>query len=150
MSVPAQMTSFTTIKPRRVIDSRPRPRGINLIELVLAIALCGMALLAVVGVQWRHHKAMQKDTVRIEARAIASSVMNQMETILRGDFDGNHTLELSPAPPELDPGGRFQYLVKESYDDVEGNLKKVDVEVHWESDQGPRKEVLWCVFLRGE
>ena len=49
------------------------PRGINLLELILAIALCGMALLAVIGVQWRHHKALQKDEVRLEARAVAST-----------------------------------------------------------------------------
>lgn len=135
------MKTFTTTRS---------PRGINLLELILAIALCGMALLAIVGVQWRHHKAMQKDEVRIEARALASSLMNEVETDLRDDFDGDHAMPLSTAPVELDPEARFQYLINESYDDAEGNLKKVDVEIQWKSPQGPRKEVLWCVFLRGE
>jgi len=133
--------SFFTIK---------RQRGINLLELILAIALCGMALLAVVGIQWRHHKAMQKDEVRIEARAVASSLLNEVETKLRTDFDGVHSVGLSPVEPELNKNGKFSYLIEETYDDPENNLKRIEIQIHWESAQGPRKEVLWCVFLRGE
>jgi hypothetical protein len=129
--------------------TRPQ-RGINLLELILAIALCGMALLAVVGVQWRHHKAMQKDETRIEARAVASSLLAEVESSLRDDFDGVYGVPLSPVLPELDTDNRFQYQIEESYEDPENNLKRVEVSVLWKSPQGPRKEVLWCVFLRGE
>jgi Tfp pilus assembly protein PilV len=141
MLAPDRMMIFTTIKS---------PRGINLLELVLAIALCGMALLAVVGVQWRHHKAMQKDEIRIEARAAAASLLQEVEASLKSSFDGIHKVALSPVPAELDPDDRFTYLIDESYEDAESNLKKVEVQIHWDSPQGPRTEVLWCVFLRGE
>ena len=127
-----------------------RQQGINLLELILAITLCGMALLAVMGVQWRYHKAMQKDEVRIEARAVATSLLNEVETSLRTDFDGLYGVPLTPVPPELNRNDKYTYQIVESYDDAEGNLKRVEVEVHWKSPQGPRKEVLWCVFLRGE
>ena len=126
------------------------PRGINLLELILAIALCGMALLAVIGVQWRHHKALQKDEVRLEARAVASSILDQVEVELRTNFDGIYAIGLSPVSSELDPDGRFRYLIEENYADLEGNLKREQVEIHWESPQGLRKEVLWCVYLRRE
>lgn len=109
-----------------------------------------MALLAIVGVQWRHHQAVQKDEVRMTARAVAASLLDQIEVQLRTDFDHTYALSTSPVDPDLDTNGRFRFQVLEGYEDPERNLKKITVEVYWETKQGLRKETLWCVFLRGE
>jgi len=117
---------------------------------MLAIALCGMALLAVLGVQWRYHKSLHQDQTRVKARALAASVMSRSEAGLRTNFDGVQALSRGAAEATLDPNGVFEYEILENYEDAEGNLKKVEVVVHWESDRGPQKERLWCIFLRGE
>ena len=125
-------------------------RGINLLELVLAIALCGMALLAVVGVQWRYHKAFQQDEHRLQARAIASSLMSEFEAGLRTNFDADWSRVRQDVPAELDPKSDYEYECAESIEDTDGNLKRLQLEVFWTDKRGAQSEKLWCIFLRGE
>ena len=127
-----------------------RQRGINLLELILAIALCGMALLAVVGVQWRYHKAFQQDEGRLQARAIASSLMSELEAGLRSNFDADWNRVRQDVPPELDPKGEYDYECTESIEDVDGNLKRLRLEIFWVDKRGTQSEKLLCIFLRGE
>ena len=125
-------------------------RGINLLELILAIALCGMALLAVVGVQWRYHKAFQQDERRLQARAIASSLMSEFEAGMRTNFDADWNRVRQTVPLELDSKGEYQYECTESIEDGDGNLKRLQLEIFWTDKRGGQSEKLWCIFLRGE
>lgn len=125
-------------------------RGINLLELILAITLCGMALLAVVGVQWKYHKAFQQDEMRLQARAIAASLMDRYEAKLRTNFDGGNQQPQIAVPAELDPEGVYQYECRESVVDPEVSLKRIEIEVRGDDKQGSQSEKLWCIFLRGE
>ena len=57
-------------------DSRA---GMNLLELILSIAFCALALLAVMGLQARYQRALAKDEIRSQAEAQAQTVLSRVE-----------------------------------------------------------------------
>lgn len=122
-----------------------RPWGTNLLELVLAMAFCAMALLAVLGVQSRQHQALQKSAGRERGEQLALSLQADAANRLAEDFWT--PVGYSRQPLAEAPGFDSEVQVVDSPPPPAiAILRKVTVTVWWTDKQGEQKATLWCYY----
>ncbi|MGE0496007.1 MAG: hypothetical protein AB7S38_42780 [Vulcanimicrobiota bacterium] len=115
-----------------------RPWAISLLELVMALAFCGLALLAVVGLQARYQQALVKDDLRSQAEAVAQSLLQRAEASLRTDF----AVSVDQPRQLVAPGFEAEVASQQPTP----GTKKVEVTVYFQDRQGAQTARLWCIY----
>ncbi len=111
-------------------------RGFSLAEVMAAIFLLAIAILALVGVLIMNLRATAKPVERHTATLIASSALDKAEAQLRSDW--------SVAPdfgPAADPEDD-RFTVTLSSADTNSQLKSLQVVVTWSDSNGDQRLVL--------
>lgn len=109
-------------------------RGFTLAEVLVAVAICAMGLLALVSVQILSLKAARANSGRHTAGVLAESVMADIRAQDFGD-------SVARAEQDLPGHPGFRLRVDEARDAALA-LKRVDVVIIWTSEQGRQEFVL--------
>ncbi|MEW6279800.1 MAG: prepilin-type N-terminal cleavage/methylation domain-containing protein [Candidatus Eremiobacterota bacterium] len=118
-------------------------RGYSLIEILVAVLLIAIALLALAGVQAVALRSQQGVGGRHTASVVAASVMGECEAALKQDFTADVTR--SRAPYAGQPG----YEVSVSQRVESPLLRRVDVSVYWRDEHDDAHEYrLWTRAVR--
>lgn len=138
-------TAFADLRLGAILGrrSKQKTRGTNLLEMVLALAFCAMALLAVLSVQAHTHQALQKNREREKAHTIALSVQAQTANLLAQDFSA--PVERALSPHEGDSEYQVE-VVSQPNDPVTPTVKKVTVSVWYHDRHGRQRLELWCYY----
>jgi Tfp pilus assembly protein PilV len=123
---------------------------LTLSEILLALALLSITLLALAALQASILKGRQKSTVNVYAAKVAAALMVTIETQLASDIEADVSQVRSEVPPEilLDTPYQFEYEVTQSFDGPpEQGLKDVSVTVYWKDKNGEQKRTLWSKFV---
>lgn len=116
----------------------------TLAEIIIALAVTGLAVLAGVGVQLFAMNAQNKAGLWSEAGMVAKSLMARSQDALQRDFSTSVAAPRGSVPPDLDPDGRFEYEVLESAEPppLQDSLKRLEVVVYWRDRQGDQRYIL--------
>ena len=109
------------------------------------MAFCAMALLAVLGVQSRHHQALQKSAERERGEQLALSLQADVANRLAEDFWSTVTSARQPLAEAPDFESEVQ-VVDSPGPPAVATLRKVTVTVWWTDKQGEQKAILWCYY----
>lgn len=124
---------------------RFRQSGVTLAEILLALALLSVTLLALVALQTSILKGRQKSSVNIYAAKVASGIMASLEERLAADIETVVAQPRGKVPPELLLGApyEFEYQVTESFDGPpEQGLKDVAVTLFWKDKNGEQSRTV--------
>ncbi len=125
--------------------------GVTLPEILIAIAVLSITLLALAGLQASILKGRQKSLAEVHAAKLASSLMISLEAELSTDINKDISQARTPVPPELlsDNPYNFEYEVLQSFDGPPADgLKDVTVTIYWKDKNGPQKRTVWSKFVR--
>ena len=120
---------------------RLREKGFSLAELVLALGIISVSVLAALGVAIYSSRGNGKAESHFRASQKAESVMADVESVLAADLDADVTASRQPMGTLYNPEGApaFEYEVSQSFVGAPADrLKEVVVTVFWEDQQGDR------------
>ena len=113
-------------------------KGASLFEVLTAVTLVAIAILAGIGLQTFAFKAQKKASLRSKASIVARGLMARCQADLAADFGATVTAPRQAVPVELDSERQFEYEVQESKaaPPLEEELKQVEVVLYWKDQQG--------------
>ena len=127
----------------------------TLAEILLAIALTTVSVLAILGLMSYSLGAGKKTSVHTQAASVASTLMSDLQVVASQSFDSVNEQPSTPVPPEIDmAGGGFTYRI--AVTDLEPSatppfapaLKDVFLTVNWKDNQGEQRFELQTRFAR--
>ncbi len=125
-------------------------QGVTLSEILVAISLLALSLLALVGLQISVLKGRQKSAVNVHASKVAATIMIDIESRLSSNIETEVSQARIDVPTEMlaENPYKFQYEVTESFDGPpEQGLKDVAVTVYWIDKNGEQQRTLWSKFI---
>ena len=113
-------------------------------ELLLALAVVAIAVLAVVAVQSMLARRSTKTATRQNAVACASALLDVYETQLSGDIESSVSTGPEAVPTEYQFGSRpFTMQVEDIFlGDPDDGLKSLSVTVTWDDSTGSQNVTL--------
>ena len=125
------------------------PVGMTMMEVMVAVGILGVSILALISVLIFSFKAQVKSEKTHCASLIAKTLLNQSGHLLEEDFD-----RVSLSPPLPGPGKKVlpsqpDYQVEVTLVSESPNLRRVEVSVSWEDYNGHQEQTTASKFLRG-
>ena len=121
-----------------------RIRGVNLVEVLLAISVLAVATLALLSVRTFSLQAQQKTQERQTATALALEVMTEAEAKIEANFEvdlgAGYTHDTSAWPDG------FTHTLTQQFDSPE--LQSIEVMLFWTDRNGPQEYRLWTKFAK--
>lgn len=118
-----------------------RRGGFTILEVMIAVMLVVVPLLALVSVQIYMTGAGAQDEMRATASALAYSELNRIETTLKAQFSTNVARPAGPV------AGNPDYTMTITENLVNPDLKEVRVTVTWSDEVGPHEYELWTYVV---
>lgn len=113
--------------------------GFSLAELLVALAMIALSVLAAIGVATYASKGAGKADHQFRASQKAEAVMADIQSVLSTDLDNDVTVARQALPASYNPEGlpEFEYQVDQVFvGPPSDRLKEVTVTVYWTDKQG--------------
>jgi prepilin-type N-terminal cleavage/methylation domain-containing protein len=122
--------------------------GMTMIEVMTAVGIIAIALLALLSILIFAFKAQVKSEKAHAASLIAKTLLNESANLLDQDFDRTTLTPPLPGPGLVPYPSMEDYSVQIVLTPETANLKRVEVQVNWEDSNGDQTETTCTKFLR--
>ena len=125
---------------------RKRRAGLSLMEVMIAVAVFVIAVLALISVRTFALRSQVKAQQHQQATTLALSLMAEAEARVKTEFDATLQTPANPLLPDEDLPDGYSYSALQSREGP--NLQKITLTIRWEDRNGRQEYVLWTRFAR--
>lgn len=125
---------------------RPRRWGLSLAEVIVAIGIFAVAVLALISVRAYSLRAQVKAQQHQQATALAISLMAEAEARVKTDFEAALETATHPLMRDEDLPEGYSYEATQTY--TNPDLQTVTLKVRWTDRNGRQEYELWTKFAQ--
>lgn len=123
---------------------RSRLWAMSLAEVIVAIGIFAVAVLALISVRAYALRSQVKAQQHQQATALALSLMAEAEVRVKTDFEASLETPASPLMRTEDLPEGYSYVATQTYPNPD--LQTITLKVRWTDRNGPQEYELWTKF----